>query len=316
MGRKARLCFLLILSLLSLSGCSGQSSPELNIPSEQSPITPPVIPDQPSTIPLPTPDQPPVTPPASPAQFPVIPSVVPDKPYVIPAAASPGDVIKTISFPEGISGVSDIVFDKSSQSLLIFVYDIATKWEVTKIMQIPIVSGIVLAEVNINNPDFFMNHASSFTKNDNYFYGTSYGYSNGVPQSLIYKIDFTGKVIGSFPCPSTNMDGFCKGVAWDGQYLWCGGSNNINLTKFSMDGLFIKEIGALDSVNNRVEAYDPEANQLIVSTDNHLRLIDIITGAEVRSVYTGYSRIGDWDGKLFWAVNRDTRQFEGIYIGK
>ena len=291
MGRKARLYFLLILSLLVLSGCSGQSSPELNIPSGQSPKTPPVIPDPP----------------------PVIPPAIPDQPYVIPAATSPGDVVKTIAFPEGISGVSDIVFDKSSQSLLIFVYDIATNWEVTKIIQIPITSGTVLAEVDINNPDFFMNHASSFSKNDNYFYGTSYGYSNGIPQSLIYMIDFNGKVVGSFSCPSTNVDGFCKGVAWDGQYLWSGGSN---LTKFSMDGLFIKEIGALDLVNNRVEAYDPDASQLIVSTDNHLRFIDIITGAEVRSVYTGSSRIGDWDGKLFWAVNRDTRQFEGIYIGK
>ncbi|ACM18554.1 hypothetical protein Geob_0181 [Geotalea daltonii FRC-32] len=233
----------------------------------------------------------------------------------VSVAHNPGDIVRTIPFPAGISGVSDVVFDSSSQTLLVFAYDVLDNWKVTKIIQIDYSSGATLNTTAIVNPDFFMNQSSEFTKAGDYYYGTSYGNSNGVPQSFIYKIDMNGNVIASFPCPATNAGGFCEGLAWDGQYLWSGASDNKNLTQFSTNGSVHATITAWNYIGTTDVSYDKTMNQLIVSLNNRLHRVDPVTGTENSSVYTGFSRVGDWDGNLFWAVNSSTKQLEGIYIG-
>ncbi len=34
-----------------------------------------------------------------------------------------------------------------------------------------------------------------------------------------------------------------------------------------------------------------------------------------KEIYTTFSRVGDWDGELYWAVNNSTLTLEGIYTG-
>ena len=227
----------------------------------------------------------------------------------------PGDIVRTLPFPAGISGVSDVVFDSASQAFLLFAYDVLSNWKVTKIIQIDYLSGATLSTTTIVNPDFFMNHASEFVKAGDYYYGTSYGWSNGVPQSLIYKIDLNGNIVSTFPCPATSTGGFCEGLAWDGQYLWSGASDNKNLTQFSINGTVYATLTVLDSIGSHDVSYDKTAQQLIVSLDNSLNRYNPVTGAEINNVYTGFSRVGDWDGNFFWAINSSTQQLEGIYIG-
>lgn len=228
---------------------------------------------------------------------------------------APGDIVRTLPLPAGISGVSDVVFDGASQTFLLFAYDVLSNWKVTKIIQIDYLSGATLSTTTIVNPDFFMNHASEFVKAGDYYYGTSYGWNNGVPQSLIYKIDLNGNIVSTFPCPASSTGGFCEGLAWDGQYLWSGASDNKNLTQFSITGVTNATLTVLDSIGSHDVSYDKAAQQLIVSLDNSLNSYNSVTGAEINNVYTGLSRVGDWDGNFFWAINSSTQQLEGIYIG-
>lgn len=228
---------------------------------------------------------------------------------------TPGTIIKTIPYPVGVTGISDVVYDSSSQSLLLFVYDTLNNWMVTKIIQVNPLSGETLNTTNITNPVFFMNHASEFTRAGDYYYGTSYGSSNGVPQSLIYKIDLNGNTVSSFPCPATNTGGFCEGLAWDGTYLWSGASDNKNLVQFSMDGTVQQTITPFNTISIMDIAYDN--GKLIVSKENnYIYLIEPQNGAIINQFgpYAGYTKKGDWDGQLFWFINSSTQEIEGTYI--
>jgi len=224
----------------------------------------------------------------------------------------PGTIKKTIPYPTGITGISDVVYDSSSQTLFLFVYDTLNNWKVTKIIQINPSSGAIINTTIIINPDFFMNHASEFIKAGNYYYGTSYGWSNGVPQSVIYKIDLNGNIVLTFPCPATNTGGFCEGLAWDGTSLWTGASDNKNIVQFSTDGTVQKTITPFNTVGVGDIAYNN--GKLIVSKDNYIYQIDPQSNTIINQFYTGYTKKGDWGGQLFWFINSSTQQIEGTYI--
>lgn len=229
---------------------------------------------------------------------------------------TPGTIKKTIPYPAGVTGISDVVYDSSSQSLLLFVYDTLNNWEVTKIIKVNPSSGEILSTTNITNPIFFMNYASEFAKAGDYYYGTSYGSSNGVPQSVIYKIDLNGNIVSSFPCPATNTGGFCEGLAWDGTYLWSGASDNKNIVKFSTDGTVQQTFTPFNTVGIGDIAY---INGNLIVFKNYIYQIDSQSGSILNQFsyvgYTGgYKREGDWDGQLFWFINSSTQQLEGTYI--
>lgn len=223
-----------------------------------------------------------------------------------------GRVVKTIPFPAGISGVSDIVYDSATQSLLVFAYELSSK--VVKIIRVDPSSGVVLHTTPIVNPNFYMNHASEFTKAGSYYYGTSYGTGNGGSQSYVYKIDLLGNILASFPCPATSTGGFCEGLAWDGQYLWSGASDNKSLTQFSTSGSVQANITPWNTISIRDLSYDTATNQLLVVKGGRLRRIDPVTAIEVSSS-SGFREGGDWDGNLFWTFNSSTQELEGVYFG-
>lgn len=232
----------------------------------------------------------------------------------------PGDIVKTIPYPANISGISDIFYDDSSNSLLVFAYDVLSNWQVTKIIQINASSGDVTNSTSISNPDFFMNHASEFTKGGNFYYGTSYGLSNGVPQSLIYKIDLSGIIVSTFPCPLGGLGGYCEGITWDGQFLWSGSSDSKNLSQFATDGsIQITLSNVWDSIAIKDLSYDKATNQLIVNKDStyprSLFRIDPSSGVIINSVPLNISEKGDWDGQLWWSINSQNQLIEGIYVG-
>lgn len=226
---------------------------------------------------------------------------------------APGTIIKTLPYPAGITGISDVVYDSSSQSLFLFIYDVLNNWKVTKIIQVNPLSGETLSTTDITNPDFFINHASEFTKAGDYYYGTSSGWSNGTPQSLIYKIDINGNIISSFPCPATNTGGFCEGLAWDGTYLWTGASDNKDIVQFSTDGTIQKTITLFNTIGIGDISYNN--GKVIVSKDNYIYQVDPQSSTTSNEFYIGSFKTGDWDGQLFWFINNSTQQLEGIYTG-
>jgi plastocyanin len=234
---------------------------------------------------------------------------------IMTIAHRPGDIVRAFPFPDGVTGVSDVVFDGASRSLLVFVYDVLKNWQVTKIIQIDPLLGVVLKTTTVTNPTFFMNHESRFTKAGEYYYGTSYGWSNGVPQLFVYKIDLDGNILTSFPCPATNAGGRCEGLAWDGQCFWSGASDNKNLTQFTADGIvYATHYNVFDTIGITDIGYDSKIKQLVVIKE-YLYRIDQGNGNIVKKVSVGNAGVGDFDGEVWWSVNNSKQQIEGIYVG-
>lgn len=221
------------------------------------------------------------------------------------------NALPSIAF-EDITVVSDIYFDKSSNALWLLGGNSITP---ILLLKIDHQTHELLTIIPLNNPPFFLNSSSEITFDGVSFYATSYGWSNGVPQSFIYVIDMNGNIINTIPCPSSDTGGFCEGLAWDGSYLWSGASDNKNIVKFLPDGTIIQQLSNIfDSIGvGDVSLKDNE--QLIVSHINYMFLIDTNTGTIINQFYTGYRRIGDWDGQLFWIFNNSSQKLEGIEIG-
>lgn len=226
---------------------------------------------------------------------------------------TPGTIKKIIAYPAGIVGVSDLVYD--NPGLWLLAERGSTSGSTLELIKVDKESGQTLQTIPLINPPFSLNHASEMAWNGEFFWMTSYGWSNGIPQSYIYKVDLTGNLVATIPCPSTNTGGFCEGLAWDGIYLWTGASDNKNIVQFSTDGVGIKTLNNVFSSIGVGDVSLKDTSHLIISHTNYLYLIDTASMAITGQLYTSYSKKGDWDSQLFWFANNSTQQLEGIYTG-
>ncbi len=72
----------------------------------------------------------------------------------------PGDVIKTLPYPTGISWISDIYADSATNTFWLLGESAATE---IHLIQINSQTGEVLDSINFNDAPFFLNHASELT---------------------------------------------------------------------------------------------------------------------------------------------------------
>lgn len=227
-----------------------------------------------------------------------------------------GDVIKTIPFPTDITMVGDIVFDKNTNSFWITAVNLTP----LRLIQIDSANGTVTKTILSNNLPAYLNSSSEMAFDGQSFYFTSYGSCSGsctglnANGSFIYKVDMSGNLINTFPCPATSTGVYCHGLAWDGQYLWSEASDKKNLVQFSTDGIVFSTLSnVFHTVSLEDISFDSTANQLIVIKDGVNR-VNKTTGNIDSHNNASYSK-GDYDGQLYWIANNGTQQLEGIYIG-
>ncbi|NTV12907.1 MAG: esterase-like activity of phytase family protein [Desulfobulbaceae bacterium] len=230
-----------------------------------------------------------------------------------------GDVIKQLPIPTGVSGVADLVYDKASDSLWLL-GDSALLPSTKFLININKNSGEVITKItSIDLPDF-LNWSSEMALADRYFYFTSYGWSNGIPQSVIYKTDMAFKLLGTYPCPATNAGGFCEGLAWDGQYLWSAGSDSKRIVRFTTDGLLKDDLGSVlgmikiddldfDQPKHRLIAINTNKDRYFANVEN-----DTITINDTRNI--PLNGRGGWDGMFWWEADNQNMKINQIYIGK
>ena len=225
----------------------------------------------------------------------------------------PGDIIKTLPYPVGISWVSDIYADPATNAFWLLGEGASTP---THLIQINSQTGDVLNTIEFNDAPVFLNSASELTSDGTNFWITSYGWESGVPQSLIYKIDTNGDILETLSCPASETDGFCEGIAWTGSYLWSGASDNMDIVSYLLSGTVqLRAEDVLGALGTRDVSYNSALNAILISHENYLYLFNLFSLAIEKDLYTTFSRIGDWDGELYWAVNNTTLKLEGIYTG-
>ena len=225
----------------------------------------------------------------------------------------PGDIIKTLPYPTGISWISDIYADSATNTFWLLGESAVTE---IHLIQINSQTGEVIDSINFNDAPFFLNHASELTWDGTSFWITSYGWESGVLQSFIYKINSSGDILETLSCPASETGGLCEGITWDGDSLWSGSSDNMDIVRFSQNELVeLRVEGVLDSLGTRDVSYDSASNAILVSHANYLYFLNLSNLLVEKQVYTTFSRVGDWDGELYWAVNNSTLMLEGIYTG-
>ena len=225
----------------------------------------------------------------------------------------PGDVTKTLPYPTGISWISDIYADSATNTFWLLGESAATE---IHLIQINSQTGEVLDSIAFTDAPFFLNHASELTGNGTFFWITSYGRQDDVPQSFIYKVNIDGEILETIPCPASDTGGYCEGLAWDGDSLWSGSSDNMDLTSFLLSGTVQQRVeNVLDSLGTRDVSYNSVSNAILVSHANYLYFLNLSNLIIEKEIYTTFSRVGDWDDGLYWAVNNSTLMLEGIYTG-
>ncbi len=225
--------------------------------------------------------------------------------------ATPGTIVKKIPYPSGVPWIGDMVYDVSDKTVWLLA---GSQTVLDKFMQID-ETGAVLKTVP--NSTFWINHGSELAFDGANLWATSYGWSNGVPQSYIYKIDpLTGSVATSFPCPASSTGGFCEGITWDGSQLWSATSDNRNLVSYTTNGtlqsLFLNEFSTIGT--NTHLSYHSSLRCIIAFHDG-VNLIDPATGATMASNISIYPYSSGWDSHNNWRANNSTQEIEVVYLG-
>jgi len=206
--------------------------------------------------------------------------------------------IKTFPFPSEYSYLGDVAYDSASDTVWTFAGDSNS---LDTLLQIDLQDGSVLNSAD--NPSFFLNHGSEVAFDGEYLWATTYGSSNGESQSYIFKLDTSGNILEQIPCPSTDTGGYCEGLAWDGQYLWTGASDNKSLVRYDPStGETTAYENFWDTIGYGIDiGYDFVSGQLLVKKDGKFIYIDS-QSVEIlyEERYDGSISKGDWTGELFW----------------
>jgi len=236
--------------------------------------------------------------------------VTPTQPTPTPA----GTVKKTIPFPAGISWVVDLASDRTGATLWLLTG--SSNAAATALVQVNSSTGQVVNTLPANNWPVFINQASSLAFDGQRFWATSFGSLNGVPQSFIYELDATARVIATFECPAT-ATGFCQGLAWDGTTFWTAGSDNATLTRFQIVGTAPPSSqnfnNLWDTAGVTDVAFDTGTNQVLI-TKGQLRFFSPQQAGVVATQSLPQTGPGDWDGSLLWVIDNTNRKILGMTI--
>lgn len=223
-----------------------------------------------------------------------------------------GTVLKTIPFPSGISWIVDLASDRTGGTLWLLV---GSSSSATALVQVNSSTGQVMNTITANNWPIFLNQNSSLAFDGQHFWATSYGFVNSTPQSFIYELDGTARVIATYPCPATTT-GFCQGLAWDGTTFWTAGSDNRTLARFKTVGTALNSQtynNIWDTAGVTDLTFDTATNQLLV-TKNQLLFYSpqqaVVTG-KLTLPQTGP---GDWDGSLLWVIDNTNQKILGMTV--
>ncbi len=239
---------------------------------------------------------------------------LPESQPVPPTPTTPaGTVVKTISFPAGVSRVIDLASDRTGTTLWLLV---GTSSSATALVQVNSSTGQVGTTLPANNWPLFINQNSSLAFDGQRFWATSYGFQNNIPQSFVYELDgVTAQVIATFQCPATTT-GFCQGLAWDGTTFWTAGSDNATLTKFQVVGTAISSQNfnnLWDSVGVTDVAFDTGTNQALIMK-NQLLFFSPQQAGVVAKQSLPQTGPGDWDGSLLWVIDNANLKILGMTV--
>jgi len=162
------------------------------------------------------------------------------------------------------------------------------------------------------NEEFFLNHGSELAFDGENVWATSYGWSNGVPQTFVFKVDDSGIVIDKIDCPASNTGGFCEGLAWDGENFWSGSDDNTDITCFDRTGEIVRVIeNAWATVGRKQDLYyNQKTGRVVALKGTEALLIDPETGMVLSSSNVQNLRNGDWDGSEWIQANNSTQEIE------
>jgi len=239
---------------------------------------------------------------------------LPESQPIPPAPTTPaGTVQKTIPFPSGITWVIDLASDRTG-TLWLLVGPNSTS-PATELVRVNSSTGQVVQTLPANNWPIFLNQNSSLAFDGEFFWATSFGSLNGVPQSFIYELDATARVIATFKCPATTT-GFCQGLARDGATFWTAGSDNSSLARFEVVGTSLQS----QSFNNLWDtagvtdvAFDTGTRQVLV-TKGQLRFFSPQQAGVVATQSLPQTGVGDWDSSLLWVIDNTNRKILGMTI--
>lgn len=239
---------------------------------------------------------------------------LPENQPVTPTPPTPaGTVKKTIPFPAGIGWVVDVASDRTGAALWLLAG--SSNAAATALVKMNSSTGQVVQTLPANSWPVFINQASSLAFDGQRFWATSFGSLNGVPQSFIYELDATARMIATFKCPAT-ATGFCQGLAWDGATFWTAGSDNSSLARFEVVGTALQS----QSFNNLWDtagvtdvAFDTGTRQVLV-TKGQLRFFSPQQAGVVATQSLPQTGPGDWDGTLLWVIDNTNRKILGMTI--
>ena len=90
----------------------------------------------------------------------------------------------------------------------------------------------------------------------------------------------------------------------------------MDIVSYLLSGtLQLKVENLLASLGTKDVSYSSASNAILISHENYLYCLNLSSLAIEKEIYTTFSRVGDWDGELYWAVNNTTLKLEGIYTG-
>ena len=218
--------------------------------------------------------------------------------------ANSGDEVKTLPFPSGVTEIRDITFDAATGDF----WPLETQGSTPSIFRVSRSTGTVREVILLTDPIFSVD-----TLNEIALVLGNFQLTTGALASDLYTANPSGAFLGGVQCPSTST-GFCRGLAWDGTYLWSGASDSTDMAAFDFTGTVQRVVPAPALVED--VDYDSSRGHLLVTTSasQNLYRIDPLTGGIAETIPVGTLNKGTWDGELFWFVDNVSREFKGVYI--
>jgi hypothetical protein len=231
----------------------------------------------------------------------------------------PGDIIGTFPYPDGIKTIADVYYNQETNTLFALAFHSPAD-SPAAILEINYDTGAVITEIPLVDPPFSLNYSSEMVRAGQDYYTTSYGWSNGVAQSHIYKIDATGIVVETLACPAAKWDGFCEGLAWDGQFLWSGASDSRDLTRFILAGEVDRTLSNVSDTNGIKDiSYDAGKDRLVAikyDINQAVDMVDPADGTMATKTLAGSINKGDWATPYWISINSSNLTIEKVYVGE
>lgn len=219
------------------------------------------------------------------------------------------DIIRTLTFPLGITTVKDIAFEPSGLTFWVLGSDGTPQMSLVRMNA---QTGEVVNIIQLTDPGITPITLGEFAFDGQFFWITT-----GLPTPRILKLNTTGSIVLQIPCPST-ASGVCRGVAFDGTFLWTGASDTRNLVQFPISGGVQKTLESPDPLPGVEDVgFDRAGNLLLVRPTSipEIFRLNPTDGSVVDSVPVGGLTKGDWDGNLFWFVDDLNQEFKGLFLG-